>query len=110
MTTALYGLDVRVGHRVDAATERTWKALLDLTAWWPRCREEGLRLLFEPHVGGRLGTSTGPTFDDGRDGSLWGVVTTWRSGRELAVREAGNGRIVTSAAGHGCSFCASIPR
>lgn len=85
MTSALYGLDVHVGHRVDADGERTWKALLGLTGWWPRCWEDGYRLVFEPRVGGRLGTSTGPTFEEGRDGSLWGVVTTLRSGHELAV-------------------------
>lgn len=85
VTTTPYGLDVRPQHRVHADVERTWRALLELTAWWPQCWQDGARLEFEPHVGGRLGTVFGDGFDDGAGGSLWGVVAGMRPGRELVI-------------------------
>jgi DNA-binding transcriptional ArsR family regulator len=84
MTTP-YGLDVRAQHRVEADPERTWSTLLDLARWWPPCWEDGARLAFEPHVGGRLGTVRGRGLDDPAGGALWAVVAELRPGRELAL-------------------------
>jgi uncharacterized protein YndB with AHSA1/START domain len=84
-----YGLDVRAQHTVKADVERTWSALLELAGWWPPCWPDGARLVFEPRVGGRLGTTFAPgsdqRFPDGEAGSLWGVVAELHPGRELAV-------------------------
>ncbi len=85
MDPSPYGLDVRAQHRVEADTDRTWRALLDLTRWWPPCWKDGDRLLFEPHLGGRLGTSTGATFSDAERGALWGVVAGLHTRRELVL-------------------------
>ena len=41
--------------------------------------------MFEPHVGGRLGTTFGEALDDGGRGALWGVVSGLHPGRELRV-------------------------
>lgn len=79
-----YGLDVRAQHVVRADTDRTWAALLDLADWWPPCWPDGVRLVFEPWVGGRLGTTSGRDLGDGA-GALWGVVTGLYPGRELRV-------------------------
>jgi DNA-binding transcriptional ArsR family regulator len=80
-----YGLDVRARHVVRADRDRTWTALLDLADWWPQCWPDGARLVFEPHVGGRLGTTFGAALDDGGRGALWGVVSGLHPGRELRV-------------------------
>jgi DNA-binding transcriptional ArsR family regulator len=80
-----YGLDVRTQHIVRADPARTWTALLDLADWWPQCWPDGARLVFEPHVGGRLGTTFGAALDDGSRGALWGVVSGLHPGRELRV-------------------------
>lgn len=52
MDTPPYGPDVRAQHRVEAGTDRTWRALLALTRWWPPRGEDGERLIFEPDLGG----------------------------------------------------------
>ena len=80
-----YGLDVRAQHTVRADADRTWTALLDLAAWWPTCWSEGAQLVFEPRLGGRLGTTFGSDLDDGGRGALWGVVTGLHPGRELRL-------------------------
>jgi DNA-binding transcriptional ArsR family regulator len=80
-----YGLDVRAQHTVHADPGRTWDALLELADWWPQCWPDGARLVFEPHVGGRLGTTFGTALDDGGRGALWGVVSGLHPGRELRV-------------------------
>lgn len=80
-----YGLDVRTQHTVRADIDRTWTALLDLAGWWPPCWPEGARLVFEPRLGGRLGTTFGSGLDDGGRGSLWGVVTGLNPDRELRL-------------------------
>lgn len=84
-TTTAYGLDVRAQHTVRADAAHTWAALLDLVEWWPRCWPEGARLVFEPHLGGRLGTTSGRALDDGGRAALWGVVTGWDPERELRL-------------------------
>ena len=81
---APYGLDVRAEHTVHAGADRTWAALLDLADWWPQCWPDGERLVFEPRLGGRLGTTAGLGLDDDA-GVLWGVVTGWYPGRELRL-------------------------
>jgi len=78
-------IDVRAQHRVGADVDRTWTAVLDLPAWWPRRWSEQERLLFEPVVGGRLGPTSGEGFGPGVEGELWGTVTALRPGRELVV-------------------------
>jgi DNA-binding transcriptional ArsR family regulator len=83
--TSAYGLDVRARHTVHADPGRTWAALLDLADWWPQCWPDGARLLFEPYVGGRLGTTFGKALDDGGRGALWGVVSGLHPARELRV-------------------------
>lgn len=85
MNTIPYGLDVRAQHRVGADREGTWRALLDLAAWWPACWDDDERLLFEPRVGGRLGTVRGEGFDQPAGGTLWGVVAAMRPQHELVL-------------------------
>jgi DNA-binding transcriptional ArsR family regulator len=80
-----YGLDVRAQHTVRASADRTWHALLELHTWWPPCWPDGARLLFEPWVGGRLGTTFDRAFDQGARGSLWGTVAELHPGRELVL-------------------------
>jgi DNA-binding transcriptional ArsR family regulator len=82
--TMEYGLNVRAQHTVRARVDRTWEALLELAAWWPPCWPDGQRLVFEPRIGGRLGTSTGTDLDTGGR-ALWGVVTGFEPGRELRL-------------------------
>jgi DNA-binding transcriptional ArsR family regulator len=85
MSSIPYGLDVRAQHDVAADRESTWTALLDLAAWWPACWEDDERLLFEPQLGGRLGTVRGDGFDDPAGGTLWGVVVGLRPQHELVL-------------------------
>jgi DNA-binding transcriptional ArsR family regulator len=80
-----YGLDVRAQHTVRADAGRTWAALLELADWWPRCRPDGARLVFEPHIGGRLGTTFDDAVDGGGRGALWGVVSGLHAQRELRL-------------------------
>jgi DNA-binding transcriptional ArsR family regulator len=82
---ATYGLDVRAEHTVQTDADRTWAALLDLAGWWPQCWPDGARLVFEPRLGGRLGTTFGRALDDGARAALWGVVTGFHPGRELRL-------------------------
>ncbi|MFF5258685.1 metalloregulator ArsR/SmtB family transcription factor [Actinomadura viridis] len=79
------GIDVRARHQVRADVQRTWEAVLDLPAWWPRRWSEDERLAFEPFVGGRLGPVAGEGFGPGGEGELWGTVTALRPGRLLVV-------------------------
>jgi DNA-binding transcriptional ArsR family regulator len=80
-----HGLDVRAQHSVRAGADRTWEALLELADWWPACWPEGARLVFEPRLGGRLGTTFGGALDDDSRGALWGVVSGFHPGRELRI-------------------------
>lgn len=80
-----HSLDVRAQHTVRAGVDRIWAALLDLADWWPPCWPDGARLVFEPHLGGRLGTTFGRDLDDGSRGALWGVVSGLHPGRELRL-------------------------
>lgn len=80
-----YSLDVRAQHRVHAGADRTWRALLELADWWPACWPEGERLVFEPRLGGRLGTTAGRSLDDGVRAELWGLVGALDPGRELRL-------------------------
>ncbi len=67
-----------------AGVGRTWDTLLELADWWPPCWPAGQRLVFEPRIGGRLGTTTGSGLDPGGR-TLWGVVTGLDPGRELRL-------------------------
>lgn len=60
-------------HMVRAGPARTWRALIDLADWWLPCWDDDTRLVFEPRLGGRLGTTSGAELDSG--GRLWGHVT-----------------------------------
>lgn len=80
--TMEYGIDVRAEHLVRAGAARTWRALLDLEAWWPPCWPDGTRLRFEPRLGGRLGTTTGSLDESGQ---LWGWVSELAPERALAL-------------------------
>jgi DNA-binding transcriptional ArsR family regulator len=79
-----YGLDVHARHTVRTPTACTWEVLLDLARWWPPCWPSGQRLVFEPRLGGRLGTTTGADLDSGAR-ALWGLVTGFEPGRELRL-------------------------
>lgn len=84
------GIDIRAEHLVARDATATWRALMGLAAWWPRCWPEGESLVFETHVGGRLGPleAPGTSFDHHGEGVLWGVVEELYPTRSLAVRGA----------------------
>ncbi|AMS43909.1 hypothetical protein AA2016_5000 [Aminobacter aminovorans] len=84
------GIDIRAEHVVRRDATATWDALMRLAAWWPRCWPESENLVFEAHVGGRLGTLEAPdtSFDVQGGGTLWGVVEEFYPARTLTVRGA----------------------
>lgn len=84
------GIDIRAEHLVARDATATWSALMGLAGWWPRCWGKTENLVFEAHVGGRLGLLEAAlaSFNGQGGGSLWGIIEEFYPTRTLAVRGA----------------------
>ena len=68
---------------VGASVERVWEALTtEMGAWWPhRFKEDALRIVFEPTVGGRFYEDWG-----NGNGAVFATVTYFDPPRKLGTR------------------------
>ncbi|MBB4062872.1 helix-turn-helix domain-containing protein [Gellertiella hungarica] len=82
-------IDIRAEHLVQRPADATWRSLMQMERWWPRCWKEGETLSFEPRLGGRLAVVSAPGEPGGEaGGTLWGAVERFEPGARLAVRGA----------------------